>query len=113
MTEASGFFGHRTDYPFVLSFPLSNNEVSALNSFKVYPNPVRDVLSLEFNLMETSNVNIEILNSLGELIIAKKPGILTSGFQSVLLDVNALSKGVYIVNINTTKGIRSKKIVVY
>jgi hypothetical protein len=72
-------------------------------NFQVYPNPVRDVLNLEF---KTAGANVFITNAQGQTV--RKLGIFTEGVQSI--DVRDLSNGVYFVHFQKEGVVCSKKI---
>jgi len=61
-------------------------------AFKVYPNPTRDILTLELN--QISNKDFIITDGLGKVV---KRGIIFSQKQDI--DVSALSKGVYVIKV--------------
>ncbi len=75
-------------------------------NFKLYPNPVSEVLSIE----SASNdlLRIEIFNSLGRQVFVQD----FNSFQKINLDLSSFSKGVYMVNIKSEKQSKSEKVVV-
>jgi len=73
------------------------------SDFKIYPNPANDVLHVQTNNNPVNTVNIE--DVLGNIVYSS----ISSGSQQVDLPISTLSKGIYIINISTTKGmIRSR-----
>lgn len=72
-----------------LSLTTSINNIDEENGISVYPNPVTDWLNL---LPAESVQNVKVINLLGQSIIDTK---------SVHLDLTNLSKGVYIVKVET------------
>ena len=73
------------------------------SDFKIYPNPANNILHVKTNSNPVNMINIE--DVLGNIVYAS----ITSGAQQVDLPISTLSKGIYIINISTTKGmIRSK-----
>ncbi len=70
--------------------------------FKVYPNPVKDILNIELNNgLVLKEVNI--YNSLGQFMtVSSKLKIITSKF----------SKGIYFLEVKTNKGVSTKTIIV-
>jgi len=71
-------------------------------SFEVYPNPVNEELRV-VGLNQTEVKSIEILDVLGNVILSQP--------RSVVISTNTLSKGVYLVRIQTDKGVGVKRIV--
>ncbi len=80
-------------------------EETVLNNLQLYPNPVSKELTIEID-NNNKYVDFEIINSIGQVVykgnLQEKRTILTSG----------LTKGIYMVKIQTDKGSFSKKIVV-
>ena len=76
---------------------IENNELK--NSISIYPNPVKDVLTIEGTYTSAT-----IYDVFGKLV-------LTTNAQKTI-NVSALSNGVYFVNINSGKAITVKKITV-
>ena len=68
------------------------------------------VQTLHFNLTTPSKVNVRILDFLGRVVYQKKPALYGFGENTVELELSALNKGIYIVCLETEKGIRSIKI---
>jgi len=68
------------------------------------------VQTLHFNLTTPSKVNVRILDFLGRIVYQKKPTLYGFGENTLELELSALNKGIYIVCVETEKGIRSIKI---
>ena len=78
----------------------STTDVSeVISNILIYPNPVKDVLTIE-----GSYVSIEIVDLFGKVV-------LSSGSQKVI-DVSSLSNGFYLANIKNQKSIIVKKITI-
>jgi len=99
-TMENGFFtGHAR--VFDLSALLSSDEV-VLSQFSLYPNPTKNVFNIKLKEgLELENVNI--YNQFGQYIRS------TNNFS---IKTNALSAGVYYVEIETDQGKATKKIIV-
>ncbi|WP_196894362.1 BspA family leucine-rich repeat surface protein [Aureivirga marina] len=69
--------------------------------FKIFPNPVNNILKIEFD----KNVNIE------KLSIIDNKGMIISKFNhnQNIIDVSNLNSGIYFIQITTKKGVYSKK----
>lgn len=86
---------------FDLSSALSTKDKTVLD-FKIYPNPVKDQFSIQLkNILELENVNI--YNNLGQLVLTSNETTINS---------SKLSTGLYIVEIQTTRGKASKKLII-
>lgn len=74
------------------SFSLLSINVNDQKNFSLYPNPVKDILTLE--LSQSSNVGYMITDQLGKTIKESN-----TPFQKELIDVSDLSRGVYIISV--------------
>ena len=90
-----------------------------LNTFKqkffnLYPNPIHDYISIEFELVKTETISIKIHNYLGQLQdIIKNEGIYNSGSHTVKwYRKEYINPGIYILSFESGGFIVSKKIVI-
>lgn len=81
---------------------LSANSFDS-NAFLAYPNPVKDVLNLEYN-SEISNVRV--INLLGQEVISRNINA-----NSTQVDMSQLSAGAYIVNVTVGNAVKTIKVV--
>ena len=105
-----------TDYPnpgyyeyFGKKIITSINELNLNAHLKIYPNPVKSILTIELtntNLWYKQSI-ITIKNSLGQVIKTEE---LNNKQQQ--MDVGKLPYGIYFMEVTTLKGILSKKIMV-
>ena len=77
--------------------------------FTLYPNPTDGKVSLTFEEALQGKAVVEVYNLLGERMAVKNVRQLPKGGK-VSLDLSQLSPGLYIVKINTEKGIFSSKV---
>lgn len=85
-------------------------EEQATVPFNLFPNPTDGKIQLHFEEAEQGNVFVEVFNLLGEKMVTKKVHPSLKG-ESVSLDLSRLAPGLYIVKLNTGKGIFSKKVI--
>ena len=80
-----------------------NNIKTNDNDVLIYPNPASKELTIEsYDKIKT----IEILNPLGQRVYQRKVNVKTKS-----IDINSLSKGIYIIGVNTDKGYIKKKLI--
>jgi hypothetical protein len=84
-----------------LSTDLNFNDVNDIN---IYPNPATDVVTISLRGGE----KIEIVNTLGEIILRTE--VVTTTV--LTLNISTWAKGMYIVNLTSSEGTRSKKLIV-
>jgi acetyl esterase/lipase len=73
---------------------LSTGAVARELGFKIYPNPVKDVLTLENNKLELTKVTI--IDMKGKVVLATQANGVTNS-----IDLSGLTSGVYVLRINT------------
>ena len=74
----------------------------------INPNPVRDYLSVTIDNLDATTATVSIVNSCGQVCINQKVSI-HSGSNSLAVNTIAkLAKGVYVLKIQTNKGLVSK-----
>ena len=83
---------------------LSISDTKRLN-FDVFPNPASDKVSIQLP-SGAQNATVQFYDSLGRLALSKK---VTATNDKI--DVNALSKGIYILKVFTEEKIRSQKFI--
>lgn len=84
----------KTSYSNVI--PLS---IKAGLTWKTYPNPVKDKLTLELNLTTDSKVNVQVISKDGKVMLNADKGTLTQGVQQMNLNIQNLSAGSYFVRV--------------
>lgn len=86
-------------------FDLSDllaTEAFTSSTFSLYPNPASTQITIEVP-QENDLEKVTIYNNLGQLVISSK---------TTTIDTSTLSKGVYIVEVKTSQGTSSKKLIV-
>jgi len=73
-------------------------------SFKLYPNPVSDILNISLGNEEITEISV--INLLGQKVLSTK-----GGTGNITMDVSQLEAGTYIVQISTGSGKSSMKII--
>ncbi len=92
-----------------------DNEESDI--LKLHPNPVSDVLEIQFSLEQKQSVTFEIFDLFGKHIITLESGVFQEGNYSVIWDLKddsyqKIKSGLYLLRMDTTEGSLTKKFVV-
>lgn len=90
----------------------SNIKETTKNVFftKVFPNPTSDILNIEFNLKETSEVLIEMVDLDGRIILTKISEKLNQGAIKKQINVSQIPGGIYFIKINVDGLITTEKV---
>ena len=73
-----------------------------VNSLKVLPNPSSGITQLIFSGLNGHVLNVEIIDALGKLVFTKK---IQSSSNSIQLNLNELSNGMYYVKLSDQDGV--------
>tara|TARA_B110000046_G_C13017921_1_gene409709 strand:- start:281 stop:2146 length:1866 start_codon:yes stop_codon:yes gene_type:complete len=85
-------------------------EENAEFELSVFPNPSNGLIFVKVSLVETSDVNVEIYNALGELVYSENTQNLTSGAYLYSVDVSAFSAGMYTVRTIVNNTVQTAKL---
>ena len=80
------------------------------NGITIYPNPTNGLFGLVFDLNKEADLNIEILNVLGDKVMRQQLNSVKD--QTVKFDMSEMASGVYFVVIETENETISKKMVI-
>ncbi len=75
--------------------------ISQPNQTKIeapYPNPTSDKVMMSFELLDKSNVSIQLYNNLGQLVLTDLESTLNKGKHWRTISLSAYSKGVYFIH---------------
>jgi hypothetical protein len=99
--DGNGYSAWSSVWSFTTATNIGIEENST--SFKLYPNPVKDIVNLKFNNSNTRKISI--YNLLGKLVWDKE-----ESDELVQLDLSTLSSGSYLVRIQDKSLVITKKI---
>jgi len=113
-------YDEHTDYVTVVDVDVdvdANIQLTGINNletavFNMYPNPVCDVLTLDFELEKPANVKIKLYNSAGNLIKIQTYGKTTSGKNNFEISVSELKPGTYYLILDADNKLVRRKITV-
>lgn len=100
IVEGNGKFEKEVHYTISTKEGYASVEEMTNETYKVYPNPVKDVLTIEGENIEQVNV----YNTMGQLVKS-----VNSNDNTVNVNVNDLQNGMYIVNVIDANGVISSK----
>ena len=89
--------------------PTIENNNEALS---IFPNPAKESATLRFFAKKSDYFTITLLNESGTICKRQKVVYCSAGNQEILLPLNDLPPGIYLVKIQTKSGIESKKLVI-
>ncbi|MBI1288832.1 MAG: DUF4397 domain-containing protein [Flavobacteriales bacterium] len=94
--------------------PLSNvtgiEEVQSISNSVLFPNPTNDNATMFFDLVEKENINLEVVNTMGQRVFVRSFGEMLSGNHRVEIPASEMAPGFYFVNLRTNSGVVSTKL---
>lgn len=88
---------------------IDDNLIVPSASVNVYPNPIQDIATVEFQLENNAELNLSIMNILGQVVYTELVKA-TSGKNKMSVDLSNLKDGVYLVQMNINNETITKKI---
>ena len=85
-------------------------ELDNVNNLTVYPNPVEDNLVVHFNAEIADDYHITICNMMGQVIYQETLNNFAGEYKNSL-NFSSFAKGVYILQIKSSQGMTTRKIV--
>jgi len=82
------------------------------HSLTVFPNPVKELGTLQFNLEAPSEVIIEFYDLSGRKVKEIKKSDLEVGEQNITFETNELNDGIYICKVTTNLWSKGKRIII-
>lgn len=92
-------FGSESSQMFLGDVALGTNEFSYDTDLTIYPNPVTGAGVVSFVLFNDENVEINMLNQLGQKVKTYSNGMLNAGTHKVAFETNDLPEGFYFMEV--------------
>lgn len=89
---------------------LKNTDLISISN--VYPNPTKGATTVAFNLKQSANVAISVVNIIGQEVAANNAGNFAAGNNTLSLDLSGLKAGVYFVNITVDGATSTEKLTI-
>ncbi|MBK7880883.1 MAG: Omp28-related outer membrane protein [Saprospiraceae bacterium] len=87
------------------------NPSPAPNVIKLAPNPAADYANIDLNLIDPTQVSIEIVDMLGQLVQSRNYGVL-SGEMMIPVNTEAFENGSYLIKLKIGQNYQTRKLVV-
>lgn len=113
--------GERWDLPWAEYDPINQeyavgveDEVipQSVVGLNIFPQPANHFATMNFFLVNPTNVTLRLVDSYGNELTKFDLGLVNSGYQSQMIDLRALSNGIYFVQVITNICATTQKIVV-
>jgi len=85
------------------------SNLTAVNGFNVFPNPVNNAATLTISTIKTEKVTVDVVDMLGNVLMSRDLGAINGDYR-MELDATNWNAGLYFVNVRTAQGTATKKI---
>ena len=103
-------FGDEASQMFLGDVSVGTEELTRDNRLNVYPNPAKDATVVSFLLFEETDVEIKLLNQLGQQVKPVHDGMLTAGTHSIAFETSSIPEGIYYLEVVTGSERQVRKI---
>lgn len=87
---------------------VSNRVISGM---KMYPNPATESVNIAFSSEDADNATITVRNLMGQTVYTQSCAV-NEGNNQVSVSVKGFANGIYMVTVQTSKGISTQKLIV-
>lgn len=95
------------DFVIDITTTIGVNEFTSQNSnILIYPNPTKDILNIDYDIVKDINSKLQILNSLGQIVYS-----LNNPTQKQQIDLSFLSSGIYYLKVQNNSEKKVFKII--
>ncbi|MFQ3269543.1 MAG: thiol-disulfide isomerase/thioredoxin [Flavobacteriales bacterium] len=108
LLNVSGNWGELIEAAFEVTYGVGIEEVLA-NKLSIFPNPASNNAAIELNLVESNEVVIEVVNTLGQKVFTYA-STMSAGLNKVELPVATLNAGLFYVNIKVGNELITEKL---
>ena len=84
--------------PEFVSVPENYEAVNPMTSTRVYPNPATDMLNIEVNASQDSEMSINVFNLMGQKVMSENTNVST-GMNTRSINTSNLTSGIYFVTV--------------
>ena len=88
----------------------SINENDESLALSVFPNPISDKATIQFNLTDNQNISVKLFNTVGQIVAIATPGNLSAGPQNITINTSDLPTGIYVMELTIGNSSVSKKL---
>lgn len=112
LVSGGGFSGASMNHRLDLMKSVGVEDVVEDKSFNAFPNPVQNELNLQFDLLESSEIQVLVYDVLGQVVKSIPTANYGTGINNLQINTADLSNGVYVVTLRTEEGDLSKRVTV-
>ena len=93
-----------------LNLSTLNTPKLELNNFKIFPNPVNDIVEVQTS-HGINKLSLFVYNTLGEVLFSKDMSTVASAGESLMVDMTNFAQGVYLFSFSSDTSSKTYKVV--
>lgn len=105
-------FGNFSSTAFEVDVVVATKELKELGDLTLFPNPVRNELTLNFDLTTAAALQVSVRNALGQLVHTVAGDDFAAGKHTLRIPVSTLTDGVYLLTFSNGPQATSRRFVV-
>lgn len=90
---------------------IAENALNSARSSVLFPNPAKNNATLNINLLNSSQVQVDIMNTMGQVVRTTVVEA-AAGTNSIKINLNGLASGLYMVNVKVDNASSTKKLLI-
>ena len=95
-----------------ITIGVPTNEIdNSIVDFRVYPNPVHNIMTIEFDVDKRSNMTLFVVNTLGQTVLSVPSNYLADD-NKLIINTSDLSAGVYFINAVLNDTVFTKRFII-
>jgi photosystem II stability/assembly factor-like uncharacterized protein len=83
------------------------NQATDIDRLHIFPNPASELVQLDFNLLTSSDIWIQLIDFSGKTVLSRNIGKLTEGRHIVPIELTGLPSGQFVVQVITNQGFKT------
>lgn len=95
----------------LINYTNEDGSLLNVNTLRAYPNPFTNIIIIDFELKQTTNVTTQLVTLDGKLIYSNDAGKLDAGSYTLPLQTQQVSAGTYLVRLLYGKKLRTVKLI--
>jgi PKD repeat protein len=88
---------------------VSAEDLLIQESLRVFPNPSTGIFNVVFEMEGTRDLNLRVLNATGQVILDESAGRFSGEFRTNI-DLSGFANGIYLLQIQTEKGVATRRL---
>ena len=99
------------DAKIVVGIETNNIDKNIANVSNIYPNPTNGLSNIDLSLLKSSNVTIEVVNMMGQVVSSDNLGNKAAGMHKLTVNANGLTSGIYFVTVKAGNSTNTSKLI--